>query len=101
MDNLAGNMALPHASSAAETHELPPAPPSLPRRARPLASGEKVAAVASETIGQSVDHLIIVVHGAGTCKETAETHGEDLQVEGGFRGGGWVGGWGWVKGCDV
>ncbi len=82
MDNLAADRESLNPASHIETIDAPSAPASLSRRSARLAAPEKLAGknAAAEVACESVDHLIIVVHGAGTSKESAEAHGRDLQV---------------------
>lgn len=82
VDNLTDSIDLLCPPSVAESSDVPPAPASLPRRTSRVAAAEKMAGInaASEATCESVDHLIIVVHGAGTSKETAEEHCNQLQV---------------------
>jgi hypothetical protein len=78
MDNI-GDL---HADSNTDVQSpdsvLPPA--SLQRRFDKAGSGNKTSSSDDVNASASVDHLVIVVHGAGTSKETAEEHGAELQV---------------------
>jgi hypothetical protein len=77
MDNLAS--ANSDSNPNVPPSDLPAAPASLPRRIEmPTAASQPSAA--EDTAGASIDHLVIVVHGAGTSRETAEEHGAELQV---------------------
>jgi hypothetical protein len=81
MDNLSSckDSDHPHFPANSSTSSPPLAPLSLPRR-HDRVVGEKPAAAADVVTDNTVDHVIIFVHGAGTSKESAEKNGADLQV---------------------
>jgi hypothetical protein len=82
MDNLSSckDSDHPHFPANSSTSSPPLAPLSLPRR-HDRVVGEKLAAEADVMyVDNTVDHVIIFVHGAGTSKEAAEKTGADLQV---------------------
>ena len=78
MDNI-GDLHAESNSDAQSPDSVPP-PASLPRRFEKAGSGHKTSSSDDVNASASVDHLVIVVHGAGTSKETAEEHGVELQV---------------------
>ena len=85
MDNLSSCKDSNHPDFPANSSTTSPplAPLSLPRRHDRVVgekAREKLAAAADVVTDNTVDHVIIFVHGAGTSKEAAEKNGEDLQV---------------------
>ena len=78
MDNI-DNVHAESTSDAQSPDSVLP-PPSLPRRFEKAGLGFRASSSDDAKPSTSVDHLVIVVHGAGTGKETAESHGEELQV---------------------
>lgn len=78
MDNI--DNAHAESTSDAQSPDSVLPPPSLPRRFEKAGLGYRTSSSDDTKPSTSVDHLVIVVHGAGTCKETAESHGVELQV---------------------